>query len=187
MRALPLALLLMASLAPVAWGGSLSLVPASPSHDTVATGDVVTFEIHMDFTNEPTYGGNFGLLYDATSLGFVSFYRDESIGDPAFSADPDIYEGFLDNWAAASLDGIPEIAVLGSVTFVVLPTMQASTTLSLTRGGSLDCQWLVFPDATSCYDVDYGSITIHRVPLPAAGGLLICALVSLGACRRRTA
>ena len=186
MRAFPLASLLMASLAPVAWGGSLSLVPSSPSHDVVATGDVVTFEIHMDFTDEPTYGGNFSLLYDATSLGFVSFFRDESIGDPAFSADPTISEGFLENWAAASLDGIPEMAVLGSVTFVVLPTMAASTTVSLTRGSSIDCQWLVFPNATSCYDVDYGSITIRRVPLPATAGLLIFALISLGALRRRT-
>ena len=180
-RALSVALLVIASVAPVARGGSLSLVPAPTSSDTVATGDLVTLEIHMDFTGEPIFGGGFSLLYDATSLGFVSFFRDESLGDPMFSRDPDVFEGLLADWAAGSFEGLPEVAVMGSVTFVVLATMDANTTLSLRPPGSIGCAWPAYPDASFCYDVDYGSLTLHRVPVPAAGWLLMSALGLFGA------
>lgn len=98
---------------------SISLLPKSNT-SAVVTGDIVSFDIMMDFTGEPTLGGGLNIYFDPSALQFESFYRSTSLGDPQFSRDPDIFDGVLENWGVGSLDGLPEVAILGNLRMPVI-------------------------------------------------------------------
>lgn len=158
--------LLWLGIANPADAASLFFVPSTPIQNVV-NGDSLSFDIHMDFTDSPTLGGGFSILYDPNALMLVSFDQNETIGDPEFSRPPDLWPGVLDTWAVGALDGLPATAVLGSVVFEVLTSMGTDTLIYMMPDGSI-CGCWVGADFVSIIRPDYGSVTISRVPVPAA-------------------
>lgn len=168
-----LAVLPLLGASATASAASLFLVPDAVQN--VVDGDILSFDIHMDFSGDPAIGGAFDISFDSSALAFVSFFRNESIGDPGFARDPDILDGLLDDWALGAIDGIPDIAIVGSVQFQVLPTMGQSTTIQTQDAQCFSPCW-ISADFVSTIIVDYGDATVSRVPLPAALWLMLSGL-----------
>ena len=66
-RALVILLLGSLAAAPSALAGSVDLVPTT-AVTGVVPGDVVAFDIVLDFSDEPTLGGGFDLTFDESQL-----------------------------------------------------------------------------------------------------------------------
>ena len=160
---------------------SLALVATTPTSG-VNTGDIVSFEIVMDFRFNPTLGGGFDIVFDPTAIAFVSFYRDPSIGVPEFSSDPDIQVGLLENWFVFDFAGLPTTATLGSVVFEILPGMGESTFVSTQRTSVNGGNWASGINlGDPIPNIQYGGISLTRIPVPPAIWLFftsVCVLLS---------
>ena len=172
------ALLLCAGSANAAF---INLVPPTPVSD-VNTGDLLSFDVVMDFSDYPngTLGGGFDIFFDSLALQFVSLVNN-MVGDPGFGRDPDILDGLLESWGVGDFNGIFGINVLGSVVFEVLPTMGASTFLGTQATNGVAGPWVDGADFISLIDVEYGEVEVTRedvvVPVPEPR---ILALFTLG-------
>jgi hypothetical protein len=90
---------------------SVFLVPTSNSFN-LADGNIISFDVVIDFTDDSgTLGGGLDISFDSSAVSLFSLTR-APLGDPA-SISP--YQ--------------PE--VIGSLEFVVLPTMGANTTVTI--------------------------------------------------------
>lgn len=166
--------------------GSISLIPTS-AITNVATGDVVSFDVVMDFSDELTLGGGFDVVFDSQSVQFESFYRNPDLGVPEFGRDPDIFEGLLESWAVADPFILPAVATIGNIVFTVLPGMGQSTAIATQATNGVGGPWISAVDFRGLVlDVNYGSATITQVPLPAAFWFLLCGVFVLlrQSCRR---
>jgi len=159
----------------------ISLVPTT-AVSNVNTGDLLSFDVVMDFSDYPngTLGGGFDIFFDSLALQFVSLVNN-MVGDPDFGRDPDIMDGLLESWAVGDFFGIFGVNILGSVVFQVLDTMGASTILGTQATSGVAGPWV---DATTFFDiipVDYGTVEVTRadvvVPVPEPR---ILALFTLG-------
>lgn len=125
-------LLLSVLLSPLtAQAGFINLSPTSAVSD-VNDGDTISFDVVMDFTADPTLGGGFDIAYDESALQLTGFNRFD-VGDPVFGSDPGIFSGLLSGWSFGTANffaGISGPAILGNVTFQVLTTMGANTSVS---------------------------------------------------------
>ncbi len=180
------ALLLMGVMAG-ANAASISLVATSPVTD-VGAGDTVSFDIVMDFTDIPTLGGGFDVVFDSSALQFESFVS-AGLGDPAFGREPDIFDGLLESAAFADFNGLSGPALVATVTFTALPTIVGSSAIVSTQGTMGDGGPFVSAiDFVSLIDVDYNSIeVVGVVPLPAAAWFMIGGLATLLGLRRKAA
>ncbi len=169
--------LVLMSLVAGANAASISLMPTSNTMN-LSAGDVVTFDIVMDFSGEPTIGGSFDVAFDSSALRFDSFFREPSIGIPEFSRDPDILDGLLENWMVGSFNGLLPVATLGNVAFSVLPTMGTMTNIALQDTNSATgFPWQDGFDTV--YAVNYNSVELSRIPVPAAVWFMLSALGAL--------
>lgn len=153
---------------------TVSLVPTTPING-LAVGDIVSFDIVMDFSDDPVFGGGFDVVYDPSVLQLDAFVRNPLIGDPDLSFDPVVSQGLLDDWTVNDLGGLPVIGLLGDVTFSILTTLPTTVALTDARdqGAQLpfDLFW-VSTDFSSEVFVDYNSVTVNAIPLPGAVWLL---------------
>lgn len=159
--------LVLLSLTASANAASVSLVPTTAVDDVLA-GDVVSFDIMMDFTGEATIGGGFDIVFDENALQFDSVNRNLALGEPDFSRDPTPGPGLLDDWVVSAFNALPETANMGSVNFTVLPGLGGGTTnVTLTDGRdggavpSLAGFWVDAIDFTSEIAVDYNSVAVN--------------------------
>lgn len=178
------AALIALTTASLAQGASILLVPTSQI-DFALPGDLLTFDVVMDFTDYPngTIGGGFDIVYDTSTLAFSSFFRDPSIGEVDFSRDPDILPGLLESWAVAAFVPLPPFAILGSVTFEAL-TQFGDSFVGTQATQGIGGPWV---DGTTFVDlvpVEYGLVTFTTIPVPGAVWLLLGALGWLGVLKR---
>ncbi len=183
-RHLILTAALCVALGPGANAASISLIytgdrPISDGFIDAPPGTILTFEVLMDFTDLPTFGGGFDVIFDSDRAQFDSLVNFD-IGNPEFSRDPDIMDGLLESWGFASFSTIAGPAIVGTLTFTVLPdvlTGPGFIALGPTSGpgGPFICN---LGDCISYIDVEYNSIEFGVVPLPASAWLLASGLLA---------
>lgn len=184
--------LVLFGLATVANAASISLAPTSSVVDTVP-GDLVSFDVFMDFTTDNnglgsdiTLGGGFDIVYDSSVLAFVSLSNAE-LGDPAFGRDPDILDGLLESWGFADFNGLTGPALVGSVQFEVLAALVGDSTLvSTTATNGISGPFVSAVDFITILQVDYNEVEVNAIPVPGAVWLFGSGLGLLGWLRRRT-
>ncbi len=172
--------LLIAAPSSSAFSLTIDLIPTT-AVSGVTPGDIVAFDIILDFTDDPTLGGGFDLTFDESQLQLIGFSDTILLGDPQFGLLPTYVEGsgLLESWAIADFVGIA-YGLIGSVEFVVRPGATTSVVaLGPTNGLGGPWQSATFP--ACCQDVDYGAVTVSAIPLPAAAWLLSGALVTISA------
>lgn len=148
-------------------------------------GDLLTFELIMDFSEEPTIGGPFDIVFDDDGLQFVS-YLSAGLGEPFFGRDPDhVGGGLLFGGGFGSFTGLTGPDLVATVTFLAQgPTGDYHVTPTSYSGpaGPFMSADLV----TAIYPEFYGA-DVRIVPLPAAVWLMLCGiggLAGFGGCRR---
>ena len=146
-------------------------------------GDLLTFELHMDFSDEPILGGGFDINFDAAGLQFVS-YAAADLGTPTFRRTPDVFEGLLESGAFGEFDGLTGPALVSTMTFRVISSdgiffigPDSTEGVAGPFVSAVDFQTLIVPD--------FSGVTVRAVPVPAAAWLFASGLLALGRFRRR--
>jgi len=190
----------------------ITLTSLSP---TVTVGDLVTFELWMDFTGDPTLGGDINIVYtnftDGNQLNLVSYtpylgnpdYQPGVPGDPALTSAPLPDPGGLSGTTMApsptpSATGLSGIAVgdfvgidgqylIGTLLFQAKVAGGAYTLAAQDAGGFFSISG---PAQPVQYDNLGAAVTVDpaAVPLPATAWLLLSGLGGLsGFAKRRRA
>ena len=180
---------------------SLWLETTTPA---VSVGDTIEVSVHMDFSDDPTLGGGFDIIFDPS---LVSYNANTYITDPALGSDPFFTRD--DNPAAAAANrveveadrlagaafgdfaGLSGPALVGPLTFIAIAAGDAVFDLgpssSSSVGGFFSAGGEPQDPSFSGVDVSIdGGVGV--VPVPAAAWLFGSGLLGLiGMARRRTA
>ena len=178
--------LLVLGLASVSNAASINLVPTT-AIDGVLPGDIVSFDIVLDFSDENTLGGGLDLTFDESQLSLVSFTNTVILGDPSFGRPPDYVpgSGLLESWGVGDFNGIAG-GLMGQVSFEVLPgATQSVVQLGPTMG--IAGPWVSAVDFVTILMPDYGSATVTAIPVPAAVWFMLSGLGALFGMRRSAA
>lgn len=145
-------------------------------------GDVLAFEIHMNFGDVVTLGGSFGIQYSAGPLDFAA-YAAADFGDPMFSNDPDLlYDGWLFGASVGAFEGLSN-GLVATVSFVV--TAAGPFTIWLENNSDPGPGWIDATDFVTSIPVNWGRVEgITTVPVPAGGWLFVSGLAALSGFRR---
>jgi hypothetical protein len=157
----------------------------NPVTQTAVIGEQASFELHMDFSSDPTLGGGIDIFYDSTMLQFVSFVFDASLGDDlAVRRDPDVLTGTLNGLAFGKDTGLSGPSIVGVLTFdtLALGTTSLSLADNISPAGGFYSAVTFDPQS-----VDYqgAEVTIAPVPVPAAVWLLLSGMTLIGTLVRR--
>ncbi len=143
-----------------------------------AAGDLVSFEVWMDFTDNPTIGGGFDVHFNSVALEFESLERTTNCSDPDCGGwrEPEVSDGLIQDWRAGDFnDGLAGPLALGLITFTFLEHDFSQPFLEMATSSGLGGPFVSFDDFT-VIDVDYGSFELAPVPLPATFWLMLAAL-----------
>ncbi|MFK8016595.1 MAG: VPLPA-CTERM sorting domain-containing protein [Gammaproteobacteria bacterium] len=150
-----------------------------------AGGDVLSFDLVMDFTDRITLGGGFDVNWDTAGLGNVE-YTSAGFGDPSFGRDPVMEDGRLFNGAVGNFNGLTE-GTIASISFTVIGTEgDFAIAPSGTDGDS--GPWIdgiTFVDVIE--NVEYNGANVRVVPVPAAVWFMLSGLGALIGFGRRKA
>ncbi|MEO1575675.1 MAG: VPLPA-CTERM sorting domain-containing protein [Pseudomonadota bacterium] len=152
-------------------------------------GDVLTFDVILDFAPRVTVGGSFNITWDASAFALQGFDFSQ-FGDPALNRPPEVTEdGLLDTFIG-DFGGF-DVANIGSMSFVFAPPEGAGTndifSIAPTAttgpaGGWIDA--FIGPPI----EPEYIGVNVRVVPIPAALWLMVGGVLALPAvARRRTA
>lgn len=150
----------------------------------VQSGDALLFDVIIDFTDEPTIGGGFDIVWDPTALSFEQLHYN-LVGDPSFGRPPDFFNNTLNSWGFGAFEGISGVHIMGTLEFSVLPTMGLTTELDFGCSGLQSCFFISSEDFVTIIPTELRPIEISRVPIPASGLLLASALVMFRVARRK--
>lgn len=163
---------------------SLSLIASNP---TVTAGSLATFELWMDFTDDPTLGGGVDVVFDnftnGNQLSFNS-YTPEALGDPFFYTDPFVPAVNLAGKRLEKIifgdlvNGLEGPALVGTLVFDAL--VAGDYTLSLID--SVDAAGFFSISGTPqspAYNLGELTVTPSAVPLPAAAWLMLSGLIGI--------
>ncbi|MFK8017311.1 MAG: VPLPA-CTERM sorting domain-containing protein [Gammaproteobacteria bacterium] len=145
-------------------------------------GDVLEFDLVMDFTSRPTIGGGFDVSWDTANFDFNGF-TSAGLGNPDFFREPVVMDGLLFNGGVGDFNGIFQgvIATLSLTYF----GGEGSMTPSATTGTS--GPWIDAIDFLSTIEPDYFGVNVRPVPIPAALWLLLSGLgIFAGLARKKT-
>ena len=152
-------------------------------------GDILTFDVILDFAPRVTVGGSFNITWDASAFALQGFDFSQ-FGDPALNRPPEVTEdGLLDTFIGdfAGFD----FANIGSMSFVFAPP----------EGAGTDDIFSIAPSATTGpaggwidafigppIEPEYIGVNVRVVPVPAALWLMVSGLLAIPAvARSRTA
>ncbi len=164
-------------------------ISLNPDEQTIKLGQEAVIQINMDFTDEPTIGGGIDIIFDnftnGTELTFVS-YEASNIGDPFLRRDPDVESNKLNSIGITDFNGLPEQALVGTITFLANEVGEFSLTPAESDG--IAGGFFAFVDTGVLEqnpDFVGATITVEPavIPLPAAFWLMASALgatLSLG-------
>ena len=171
---------LLLALASASNAASIDIVPTTPI-DAVLPGDIVSFDIVLDFSDEPTLGGGLDVTFDEDFLALVSFTDTVILGDPAFGRPPDYIPGSgrLESWGVADFNGISG-GLMGQVSFQLIAIPYAGTTISLVPYSGAGVSWPSAVDFVTILEPTYGSVTIGApIPVPATVWFMLSGLGAL--------
>lgn len=171
----------------------ISLVPNSAGSETdVIAGDLITFEVKYDFSNEPALGGGFDIAFDSTAFNLISFINSNA-GDPSFSSDPSESPGFLSGWAAGDFNGLT-LGSFGFVTLEVLSGLTSSSDVTVMENNNLLPGPFVSAVTFQRYntgDIEFrgftvtAASTVPQASAPAMAGLFMLGLAGMMIRRRK--
>lgn len=167
------------------YAASVSLLPGHL--DVFLEDGTATLELVMDFDGEPTVGGglDFALTGPIAIVGFTPAAYFTDVAESVFS-------GFGTTFADADYEihfgsfyGLSGSHKLGDITLSLLDVGEAAITLSI------NTRFEGFTSITAAQmavDLNGATLTITRVPLPAAGWLLLtgCGWLAVRRLRGRT-
>lgn len=166
----------------VAQAASISL---SPSSQNATVGDVVSFDVNVDFSDVATDGGGFRISYDAALLGDADFsyaaLPAPIAGTWVIDSTPGLLEG-----VGFDANAFQSSTLLGTLSFTVLGAGNTSVDLS----DMVDPNWRFLDSSQlNTIDVTYSGatlgLTVSEVPVPAALWLMASGLGALGVGLRR--
>jgi len=147
---------------------------------TAGIGDIITLDVLMDFTGDPTVGGGTDIFYDASVLSFQSFdFGTTTLTlDPSFSRSPDVLSNELEGLAFGNFGGLSGPGIVGTLTFQAIAvgdiTLSMAETDNLLAGGAFTSATTFGPQAVS-----FGTADVSIVPVPAAVWLFGSGLLGL--------
>ncbi|MFK8014667.1 MAG: VPLPA-CTERM sorting domain-containing protein, partial [Gammaproteobacteria bacterium] len=147
-------------------------------------GEVLTFDLVMDFSDRITLGGGFDVTWNSGGLTFVE-YASAGLGDPNFGRDPVLQNGRLFNGAVGNFNGLT-VGTIATISFTIVGTPG----LFLIRPSGTDGDSGPWIDGVTFVDTiipDYNSAAVRVIPVPAAVWFLLSGLAALFGFRRSQA
>ncbi len=152
------------------------------------TGDVLLFELRMDFSGtqivgsvprlETTIGGGYDIAFDEDGFSDVEFTSAE-LGVPNLYAVPELLPGLLEGGAFGDFNGLSGPATVGWISFTVIGSEGDFDITPLERP-TLDQGFFISAITfIDILDVDYNGVTVRVVPLPAAVWFMLSGLIAL--------
>jgi len=158
--------------------------------------DIITVDVMMDFTGDPTLGGGLDIFYEPSILSFVSFDFGTSdlVLDLGLSRAPDVVApNKLEGLAfSGGFNGIAGPGTVGTLTFQAVSvgafTLTMADTTEALDGGRFISATDFFTEQTIAYGTADVSVTGTVVPVPAAVWLFASGLMGLTgvAAKRKT-
>ena len=156
---------------------------------TANVGDLITLDVLMDFTGDPTVGGGTDIFYDASVLSFQGFdFGTTTLSlDTDFNRTPDGLTNELEGLAFGNFGGLSGPGTIGTLTFQAIAvgdiTLSMAVTDNLLAGGDFTSATTFGPQVVS-----FGTADVSIVPVPAAVWLFGSGLIGLvGVARRKKA
>jgi len=167
---------------------------------SVLQGNQFQLEVYMDFTDDPTIGGGFDILYDTSLVSYVSgsFLIDPLLfSDPAFTRDDnpfspaanrvDFAQGKIIGAAFGDFIGLTGPSLVGTMTFLAQNAGLASFSLAATENPLVGDFISAFTNEAQAVSFIGTSQQVSAVPLPAAAWLMLSGLASIAGIARRKA
>lgn len=164
-------------------------VSFSETSVTAGIGDIITLDVLMNFTDDPTLGGGTDIFYDASVLSFQSFdFGTTTLPlDVSFNRTPDELTNELEGLAFGNFNGLTGPGVVGTLTFQAIALGDTSLSMAVTSEALKGGDFISEADY-SVQLVTFGSANVNVVPVPAAVWLFGSGLLGLvGVARRKKA
>ena len=191
--------MLMSAIPSLSNASSVSLVATSDTSGLI-NGDIVSFDVFVDFSDVGgTTGGGFDVFWDPVALqlnsaadmtGFQAF-ADPSRGlfDPFYKLpDTTTTPGLAEGWSVGTFGADPlgdqGPQLIGSLLFLVL-SLTDQTEVGTSATNVVGGDWVGANDFLPVDGVEYNSVTLNIIPIPATVWLFGTALLVLVAFSKR--
>jgi len=142
-------------------------------------GDILTFDVIWDFTDAPTIGGSFDIVFNPDALAFDSYQLANICNDPDCYGGWwgfDLLEDRFAGWSYGSIDPIDGVLNMGSITFEFIAHNHSRPFLYGAPGSGIGGPFISGEDYVSVLDVTFNEITLAPIPLPGAVWLFLGAI-----------
>ncbi len=187
-----LAAIMLASVGVAANAASVSLVYTGGNDIDVdglvlalaVVGDTLTFDLVMDFSDQPTLGGGFDINWNPAIFALDSYFS-AGQGDPGFGRDPQAEDGRLYNGAVGNFNGLTD-GTIGHLSFTLIGFGSPADGLITPSGTAGDSgPWIDGTDFVSVINPDYVASGVFFMPVPAAVWLMFSGMGTLFCLARR--